>query len=72
MTEPTEREKYIAEFWKDAPPLTEAAKRAIRALAPVEHTYRDTDGRCTICGSTACRYPASQSCFAAALDNLED
>lgn len=29
---------------------------------------RDADGRCTICGSKDCRYPASQSCFAAAME----
>jgi hypothetical protein len=31
--------------------------------------FRDAEGRCTICGSLDCRYPASQSCFAVALED---
>lgn len=35
-------------------------------------TLRDKDGRCTVCGSLECRYPAGQSCFAAIVDSMED
>lgn len=31
-------------------------------------SHRDAEGRCTICGSIECRYPAGQACFSAAWD----
>lgn len=41
------------------------------AVSGMFDQMRDEHGACTICGSKQCRYPASQSCFAAVLDQQE-